>query len=240
MTPELLRRRFREIGAPLVVADLGQDGRPFFRIGLTRTHRLERFSAEMAGSALSIDVPDLDAGRRLLLLRASWPDPFGREIDNRYLCGFDERHWFTAAIPESSDVQATTVTAAQEALKPQAARLSQSAHRVPARLLNERDNPGFIRQGEWFFVPRPEVSFDIRRVRRNAALQRGYFGQPHVVQYLVGDSEPDSWRGWRPRESRQPLYARGTVRHRDHRTIRLPFWHEVELSLEAGATVDFD
>jgi hypothetical protein len=50
------------------------------------------------------------------------------------------------------------------------------------------------------------------------------------VQYLIGDADRFSW--FRPRDGKAPVYARGRVQHRDHRTLRLPCWHQVELSEE--------
>jgi hypothetical protein len=38
--------------------------------------------------------------------------------------------------------------------------------------------------------------------------------------------------GWRVMVRDAGVYARGTVRHRDHATITLPFWHRVLMNTE--------
>jgi hypothetical protein len=229
MTPEQLRWSFRDIGASLIVAGWQTEGRPEFRIRVERTDRRERFV--LTGRAVSVDVPDADAALRQLLLVARWDDPARGPITSRALCGFDERHWFTASVPDPPAGDVATVAAAHEALKPEAARLSQEALRVPPPLRNARRNAGFVRQGEWFFIPLPHLKIDLREAQRNVPLQR-WGGTPHVVQYLAGG--PSTWgRGW-SRASDKPVYARGRIRHRDHATVTLPFWHFVELSEEPG------
>ena len=116
MTPELLRRTFREIGAGLVITGWEPDRGSFFRIEVGRTHNREQFEIRMAGA--SIEIPDVDANLRQLLLLAGWGDAGGRAVENRYLCGFDERHWFAAGIPETPNAVVRTVAGAHEALKP--------------------------------------------------------------------------------------------------------------------------
>lgn len=38
--------------------------------------------------------------------------------------------------------------------------------------------------------------------------------------------------GWRAMRRNPGVYARGTVRHSDHATIMLPFWHRVLMNTE--------
>src|SRR6058998_2563071 len=80
----------------------------------------------------------------LLLIRKTDEKP---QLD-RFLCGYDEREWFVAAVPGG----ASSVVQAKEALKPHAIRARQSQLKVPNRLRNRRKNAAFRRQGEWFFV----------------------------------------------------------------------------------------
>jgi hypothetical protein len=140
-----------------------------------------------------------------------------------------------------------------EALKPEAVVQSQVQHHVKPKSLNKRHNAGFVRQGEWFFIPQP--AFEVANpylVLQNEPLQRGA-GKPHLVErlYRVGgetvyvsfkypngltqgqyaklinhkpDARHDNWRVMR----RNPtVYARGKIRHPDHKTVVLPFWHQV-------------
>lgn len=52
---------------------------------------------------------------------------------SRFLCGFDERHWFVAAIPESA-TNAVTVAQARAALQPREVRRPAVKLRVKQRL----------------------------------------------------------------------------------------------------------
>ena len=87
----------------------------------------------------------------------------------KFLCGHDERAWFVAAVPGTS---VSNVITAMEALKPEAARESQARHKVKSAARNRRKNPGFIRQGEWFFIPRPQLHADPQAVLRDEPLRR--------------------------------------------------------------------
>jgi hypothetical protein len=40
---------------------------------------------------------------------------------------------------------------------------------------------------------------------------------------------------WRPMRQNPTVFARGTVRHSDHRTVRLSGWHRVHMSTEHRA-----
>src|SRR3989304_2027855 len=51
-----------------------------------------------------------------------------------------------------------------------------------------------LRQGDWFFVPCPWVRRDLTGIRKRVRLG---FGNPHVVDYLVGDERQFSTGfGW--------------------------------------------
>lgn len=78
-------------------------------------------------------------------------------------------------------------------------------------------NEKVIRQGEWFFVPANDVTPGI--VHRNTAINRFIprAGKPHIVDEIgLADA----------------VYARGGVRHPDHKTIKLRGWHRVVKNLE--------
>ena len=69
---------------------------------------------------------------------------------SKFLCGFDERHWFEAAIPEwASAVRG--VASAQDALQPEAVREAVARVRPHDRFRHR--NAAYVRQGEWFFLP---------------------------------------------------------------------------------------
>jgi hypothetical protein len=185
----------------------------------------------------------------LLLVRKSAEEP---QLD-RFLCGHDEREWFVAAVPGG----ASSVRQAMDALQPKDVHESLTRNHVSSRKRYSRKNRAFRRQGEWFFVPEPSLTVDNRLILRNEPLRRGG-GKPHMVEqlyrnggetvrvcrkYLNGvtpldykailKQHPDAARwGWRVMQRNPGVYALGTVRHSDHATITLPFWHRVLMNTE--------
>jgi hypothetical protein len=162
---------------------------------------------------------------------------------DRFLCGHDEREWFVAAVPGG----ASSVRQAMDALQPEPVR----------EALSHRQNRAFRRQGEWFFVPESALVVDEKFILRDEPLRRGA-GKPHFVEQLFrsgGETvhvcnrhsngiTPEEYRnllrtnpkaagwGWRVMSRNPGVYARGTVRHSDHATITLPFWHRVIMNTE--------
>ena len=185
-----------------------------------------------------LDVQPRD--RHLLLLSRSAADK------HRFLLGHDERHWFVAGIPESKPV--SRVREAKQALKPD---LVQSSERgVRTKYRDRRSNAARIRQGEWFFVPAPQVRVELLLVLRNEPIARGG-GKPHVCEELyrfggetvyvspgapngltdekyraLSEGERSRWN-WRVMRRNPKVYVRGRVCHHDHKTVVLDGWHEV-------------
>ena len=200
---------------------------------------------------LDVSVMQAEPKQRHLLLfvRKQGEKP---QLD-RFLCGHDEREWFVAAVPGG----ASSVRQAMDALQPKDVRDALTRNHVSSRKRYARKNRAFRRQGEWFFVPEPALAVNEKIVLRNEPLRRGS-GKPHLVEEIFrsgGETvhvcdrypnglTPDEYRGviqrnpnavrWRWRVmSRNPgVYARGTVRHSDHATITLPFWHRVMMNTE--------
>jgi hypothetical protein len=203
---------------------------------------------------VSLEVLEVRPRDRHLVLLARVPDGSGEAIKSRFLLGHDERHWFVAAIPESTPV--TTVSAAKEALKPQEVVIREGGIRT--RVRQRRINKVRIRQGEWFFVPVTHAKLDPKLVFRNEPLRRGQ-GKPHVCQELYRDGgetvyvhrrypnglTPEQYGrlgerirnqpGWRLMTRNAHVYVRGTVRHPDHKTVFLNGWHEVFANTEFRA-----
>ena len=121
-----------------------------------------------------------------------------------------------------------------------------------------RRNSAGLRQGEWFFVPAPGLAVPDELVLRDGPLSRGW-GKFHRlelahrrggVNVYVNAEHPTGITeqrfrnlqsaarrdgGW-ARMTRDPeLYAKGAVRHLDHATIVLPFWHRVVMNTEHAA-----
>jgi hypothetical protein len=185
----------------------------------------------------------------------------GEQRVHRFLCGHDERDWFAAALPERAGV--TTVRQAWEALKPAAVLRAQAEHAVPEKLRNRRRNAGFLRQGEWFFVPREHFEAGQAPVHRDEPLQRGA-GKPHVAEELVrvgGETVYElrsRWKGrafytaaertrlfqerpevrhwgWAVRQRNMLVFVRGRITHPDHKTLVLADWHRVVPNTESRA-----
>jgi hypothetical protein len=228
--------RFRSIDAPIVIDIRRDEQGEYFDI----THRRD----------VEIEVLDVQAQDRHLLLMAR--EPIAGK--SKFLCGHDERSWFVAAIPESA--KARGVQDAKDALKPQAVWDAMREHGVPMHQRDRRKTKAFVRQGEWFFIPRPGLVVDDKQVLKDEPIQRGS-GKPHMCEFLYRDggelvhvcsSYPDGltsleFSQLKPRERQRwdwrmmtrdaRVYVRGAVRHSDHETIVLDGWHEVVMNTEA-------
>ena len=209
--------------------------------------------------SLDVTVMQSEPKQRHLLLavRKSGDKP---QLD-RFLCGHDEREWFVAAVPGG----ASSVHQAMDALQPSVVRAALARGGVSSRKRYARKNRAFRRQGEWFFVPEPSLVVDNKLVLSNEPLRRGA-GKPHLVEQLFrtggetvhvcathpnGISEKEyaellranpkavRW-GWRVMRRNPGVYARGTVRHSDHDTITLSFWHRVVMNTETQTRTMFN
>jgi hypothetical protein len=247
---EVLERRFAAMGARLSLAERPWHGS--LRLDVRSDRRGEYFDVRFvgAGDAPDLEVVDVDVRDRHLLL-------FVRDGDekSKFLCGHDERHWFVAAIPEDAR-GVTGVATAKAALQPEAVR--EAAARVRPKERFRRRNSAFLRQGEWFFVPAPDVSVGEWEILRNEPLARSG-GTPHRLQFAyrtggtlvyVNRRHPAGIDASRfaalPRRERTDgswtrmlrapeLYAKGAVRHPDHATVVLATWHRVLMNTEQGA-----
>ena len=172
---------------------------------------------------------------------------------SKYLCGHDERHWFVAGVDENT----RNIKDAKEKLKPREAIGSQKQFNVKPKLKNRRRNQGFIRQGEWFFIPKPNFNGK-GIIHKNEPIQRGR-SKPHIVEeiirydgnmvyvhkefpdgisqeaynkYIKGDNAKRI--GWQTRVSGAVVLGRGKVKHPDHKTIILKGWHHILTNREAN------
>jgi hypothetical protein len=203
-----------------------------------------------------VDVVDVRPKDRHLLLMARAPG-HGRtqDLNSKFLCGHDERAWFVAAVPETA--RARDVQTAKDALKPQAVWDAIRKHGVRPDHRDRRRTSAFVRQGEWFFIPRPALQVNPNLVLRDEPIRRGA-GKPHRCQSLyrtggelvyvdarhpngVTEDEfrrlptEERSRLWRTMRRNARVFVRGTVRHPDHATIRLDCWHEVVMNTETQA-----
>ena len=248
MGTQVLERRFAAIGARVKVIRAARGDSPRIDVGSDR--RGEFFELRLAGSrGVSLDVVEANRDDRSLLLLVR----DGGE-KSKFLCGFDERHWFVAAIPESArDV--IGVASAKDALQPEEVR--EAVARVRPRDRFRRRNAAYVRQGEWFFLPRWGLAVDERDILLDEPLTRGR-GNDHVLELafrrggetvFVNAAHPSGITaaefellspaqqrsGWRQMVRDPELYAKGSVRHPDHNTTVLHGWHRVLMNTEQGA-----
>jgi hypothetical protein len=225
-----------------------------FQIDIRHDTRGDYFDL-LVDPGIDLDVIDHRAKERHLLLMAR-----DGKLKDKFLCGHDERHWFVAAVPEMPGV--SSVITAMEALKPDLVIAEQAKKKLNYKSRFHRKNKAFIRQGEWFFIPVPQMQKDIdpKEVLSNEPLSRGG-GKPHYCQFLYRrggvevfvcrehpqgvsvkthqkmlQTNPDA-RNWNWRQMRQnpEAYVRGWVAHPDHATIYLDGWHRVAMNTENKA-----
>jgi hypothetical protein len=247
-----IANKFEKIGARARVMPIPGAG---FRVNVLRDDRGEYFGLR-CGKESRVDVVDIRPDDRHLLLMSQRVNDRGQNEKSKFLCGHDERHWFVAAVPENAS--ARDVATARDALKPWEVWDSMRRFGVSMKDRDQRKTSGFVRQGEWFFLPRPNLKVDARFVLRNEPIRRGG-GKPHMCQelYREGGEQvyvnqrhpngvtvaayralPESERrnqGWRTMRRNARVFVRGKICHSDHATVRLGFWHEVVMNTETRA-----
>jgi hypothetical protein len=191
-----------------VVIRLQEPARPYedrirIRGGRVTREQIEAFIREGGG------------GRVLGPRGSSWiVERFTEPAERRFLVGFDQRHLFAAQVTSGDTVQE-----AHEALKPVEVRAAEA--RWPGQI---------VRQGEWFFVPvTPSEEVDVRRSFGPHQWRHRLpsVGEPHWAETLAtledGRENETGARRFR-------LFVRGTVHHRDHKTVCFDRWRRVYLN----------
>ena len=194
-----------------------------------------------------LDVQAKD--RHLLVMTRVFSEETGEYEKSKFLCGHDERDWFIARTPDNRPV--SNVATAKESLKPEIVISAQESKQLGTRKKNRRHNKAFIRQGEWFFIPAPNINPSKWSVIENEPLIRGR-GKPHTAEYVYriggtnvyvsqqypnGLSETEYRRllkkdgisasSFRVRRLDPQVYAKGRITHADHKTVTLNGWHRV-------------
>ncbi len=234
-TTEYLCRHFSRMGARLKVQGASTWQEENVRIDVRRDRDGEFFDVRCRDGVIPEILDVQPVSRHLVLMvRAGG-------AKSKFLLGHDERHWFAAAVPGGGVRDVRTAIAS---LRP-----------------DEVEGRQAIRQGEWFFVPAPEVSENAMVIYRNEPLSRGGGSKPHICEELMRrfgvsvmvtraystglteaaynrliDTDPKARRMTWYRGVRDAwVYARGTVRHPDHKTIHLDGWHRVYMNRERFA-----
>lgn len=232
----------------------GRPGR--FVIDIRSDRRGEFFDiwASEDADVLVLDVQPRDR-HLLMMVRHPTERPGLPGTKEKLLCGHDERHWFVASVPATAPVG--TVVAAKEALKPELVRDLESGMKGKRKRRQRRKTETFVRQGEWFFIPEPDLIADPNSVLRNEPIRRGS-GKPHHCEFLYRVngtivyvsryypnglteterraliiSRPGTARyGWQAMLRDPTVYVRGCITHRDHASIHLEGWHRVLMNTE--------
>lgn len=228
------------------------------RVPHDASNSIPGLSVDVREGEFLLNVPDnvdlvvlqADPKDRHLLLMAR--DEQSR-INCKFLCGHDERDWFVAAVPRET----VSLADAKDRLMPLQARRSQERHRVRGSHRHRRHNKGFVRQGEWFFVPVENLDVDPKLILAHEPLTRGGGSKPHIVEQLyrlggelvyvhqhwapVGitarqfhklPEQKQKLANWRQMRRNPEVYAKGRVRHADHATVKLHDWHRVHMNRE--------
>lgn len=254
-------KKFNAMGADISFSDRRRSrfrDNQLVSIDVVQDKRGERFFLENPDD-FPVEVLDVQPNLRHLLLLVRGQIQEGSDKDlRRFLCGHDERHWFVAAIPE--DARVSTVQQGVEALKPEEVRTAQKDAGTKRKDLHRRKTGGYVRQGEWFFVPRPDARVRDYLILKDEPLRRGG-GKPHVAGFLYrhgGESvyvcrqyqnglTTSEYRELLSRDSRAKNYAwqtmrrdstvlvKGRITHLDHATVILDIWHEVVPNTESRA-----
>lgn len=250
METHLLQTMFGRMGARVRVRELSPPNRQI-GVDIRTDKRGEYFDIGVSSiGRAEYQVIDIQPEARHLLLMARMENE-----KQKFLCGHDERHWFVCAVPGAS---VSNVKAAMEALQPQEVRTSvqRRVKRIKNRL--KRRNEAFVRQGEWFFIPAPNLTVNEKLIRKNEPLSRGWGSKPHMCQYLYRDGgtlvyvcrrrpngvtaeqyrrlllenrDASTWN-WTTRLRDANVYVRGRVSHMDHKTVVLNGWHRVLMNTE--------
>lgn len=193
--------------------------------------------------------------RHLLLLSRQFNERGQFLAKQKFLCGHDEKHWFVAAIPETEPV--STVVSAKMALKPEPVRTREEALGLSRKESLRRRNRGFVRQGEWFFIPDAGFKANPWFILRHEPLSRGNGGKPHWAEecyrsggetvYVSGrhpkglttleyhrlPEEERKHGNFRVMQRDAAVHVRGEIRHPDHATTTLNGWHRVFMNTES-------
>ena len=232
---EYLCRHFSRMGARLKVGDAHSRQRENVRIDVERDRGGEYFDIRLHQGFVP-EVLDVQPILRhmVLLVRDG-------NFKNKFLLGQDERHWFAAAVPGDS---VHDVRSAIGSLRPE-----------------EVGDRRAVRQGEWFFVPAGNDFNPGSVSHRSEPLSRGAGSKPHLCEemirtagvtvfvsraYPAGLTEPAYTRliasspaakgmSWTRMVRDAQVYVRGSVRHKDHKTIYLDGWHRVHMNRERFA-----
>ena len=256
-----LQEKFNRMGARIKIVEprrrmFANDQK--YSLDVKRDSVGEFFEMEMkAEDRPIIEVSDVQPDKRHLLMLIKTPVTGtargNRTIIHRMLCGHDERHWFAAPVPGGI----STVRQAVEALQPKAVREAHAKHGLSHDDRFKHHTAVMVRQGEWFFVP-ANINPSKDLILYNEPIRRGR-SKPHMVEMLYREGGQQVWvgpgqlmgisdteyrqrvrkgmntMGWSRMVRNPQAYAKGKVKHPDHKTIVLDSWHQILQNTENEA-----
>ena len=190
MDTTVVEKKFDLMGARLKVSEPNRWSRRPFVIDIKKDRKGEFFDIEVKKD-IEMMILDIQKQDRHLLLLVKEPNvnPHLPPINSKYLCGHDERNWFTCAIPNSIPV--TSVSKAKQALKPKVLRDLEAREGLKTKLSHKRHRKlksgrKIHRQGEFMFIPEPDFqppTGSLVIIHRNEPMRRGA-GNAHFAEYL--------------------------------------------------------
>jgi hypothetical protein len=270
---------FERIGSRVTIRSGTASNTGLVTVNVTKDKKGEHFTMTvnpaLKDEEIDIQVLDTDQKLKQMLLLISgpsliedrssvhtWPRRIMYQYSNhnlnrrkeRLLVGHDEMHWFVAGVTAS-----TTIKQAFAMLRPQAVTRVMHEAGVKDKDWRKRKTKGFVRQGEWFFVPVDFTPGKDTIIHKHEPISR-QGGKPHMVSELIRMrggmvvytnsqgrviSEKDymglpsiSKSMWQQRVAGARVLAKGKVTHPDHHTVELKTWHEVHLSTERGSSAN--
>jgi len=240
---------FERSRQPSILLDVSKDKKgEFFVIALRTPNELKNIEV--------LDVKPKE--KHLLLLHRNKEE----KRKDKFLMGHDERHLFTAAVPNSS---VSSVDSAKRALIPPELKDILAKGNLKFKEELKRKNIAFRRSGEWFFISEPNFNPDLLLILKNEPLQRNSVSKPHYLEFAYREGGEDRYfptfmskkinveqrrnglteveykklsddvrksSNWQVRRVNPQLYAKGRITHADHSTVILKGWHRVYMNGE--------
>lgn len=190
METATIEKKFNYIGARIKFSEPRRfDNRPF-TIDIKKDKAGEFYDVR-AKEEIKMMILDAQKDDRHLLLMIKDPEQ-KRASTSKFLCGHDERAWFTCAVPGLTGIPVSTVTQAKQALKPKELidlERKEGLKTSKAQKRHRKLDSGkkIHRQGEFMFIPvasfePPKTSLTV--IHRNEPMRRGNAGNSHMAEYL--------------------------------------------------------
>lgn len=243
-----LQKALQKLGYPVELNE-GLPPSSGYRIDTKGRGKTERFQIDTTPNIELVPLDtQVDEEAVLVMIRDN-EAPHGKQNLAKMLLGHDERQLYVAAVPRET----RDVADAKDRLKPAIVQNAEARAKVKASKKNKHRNEARVRQGDFFFVPTTD-EVDETLLKKNQPLRRGG-GNAHMLAEVVEVGGQTGYERfgqfittrqyetlteakkleYRQTRRNPTLYARGHVRHPEHKTIYLQGWHLVVPNTESGA-----